>query len=163
MGARRGASTRWLAIPESPGVHAPEALAAGGRSRVVGLEALPAGGIVLAPITGHGSRDCRTLLVVSISESPLDAARRTVAYRAAVWCGRLNWICVLAWFTLPFIRPPAWVVLSVLIVGVVAGLATHVLLRRAGVRFARRFTARWIADGEVRRQFTRDQLWLPPR
>ncbi len=93
----------------------------------------------------------------------MDAARRTVTYRAAVWCGRLLFGWLLVWFTMPFLRPPGLVVLSLWLAGVATGISTLVLLRLSGVRLALRFTSWYIADRETRRQFNRDLLWRQPR
>jgi hypothetical protein len=47
---------------------------------------------------------------------------------------------------------------------VLLGAIRFLLLSIAGVRFGFLFGAAWyIADDEIRRQFYRDLIWLPPR
>ena len=107
---------------------------------------------------------CRTLMTMPIGDSPLDAVRRTTAYRAAVWCGRFVYLCGLVWCTFPFVRPPEPAILLTWLTGLAFAIATLLLLRVSGVRFARQpGSLHWVPDRETGRQFTRDLLWRPPR
>src|SRR2546421_1065331 len=63
--------------------------------------------IVLLPVTGPGARTCRTLTAMTISDSREIDVRRTSAYRAAVWCQRLSYVCVVIWIFIGFRPHPA--------------------------------------------------------
>jgi hypothetical protein len=96
-----------------------------------------------------------------VSDSLDEKTRRTEAYRAAVWVGRLYWVwalayivCMLAWFLTPSIRHAVGPLGSLVIplpwvVGVPLLVARGALLRRLGVKLTM-----------IRRQFYRDVFWL---
>lgn len=142
-------------------------LAVGGRIRIVGPEALPAGGTARAIRASGGCRSCRTLTHVSMSDSGADEIRDTEAYRLAVWSARLGYLWGLIWIGMLWFGHLRWSVIfltSLLLLP--PSVFTTVLLRRAGVRFARRASwhrISWQMDREIGRQFYRDVFWLPRR
>ncbi|GIH18215.1 hypothetical protein [Rugosimonospora africana] len=93
--------------------------------------------------------------------------RRAPAYWAAVWCTRLAFACILLWSSVPLIwrfiaagDPSSFLRWLPWFAAVLLWAASLVLLRLAGVRLNG-----WLdlADAEIRRQFRRDLVWLPPR
>jgi hypothetical protein len=120
------------------------------------------------PLRGRAARAgallrCRTLPIVSMSNPSPEEIRRTVAYRAALWCGRLTYVLGLAWLGLLFLgHPSGRVIFLTWLVGAVSAVTMLVLLRRSDLRFVRRGTS-WGLDGEIGRNFCRDMWWLPRR
>jgi hypothetical protein len=125
------------------------ALAAGGRIRIVGPEALPAGGIANPNISRHHWRWGRIVTSVPISDADEAARPYSRAYRTAVWCARLNYLALLVWCWIAFVvRPSAIVIVLLSIAGLLLAGTTLVLMRRSG------------ALVEPNWQFFRDVFWL---
>ncbi|NJC68081.1 hypothetical protein HC028_26785 [Planosporangium flavigriseum] len=98
---------------------------------------------------------------MSISDDEATRIRRTRAYRSAVWTVRLGLVLVVVWGWLVFVTKPTDSVLFM--VWLAAGLLSVcalVLLRRSGVRFARRGLSWHVEDDRVIRQFYRDVYWF---
>jgi glycerol uptake facilitator-like aquaporin len=75
---------------------------------------------------------------------------------------RLAYACFLVWFVIGVGHPPSSFRWLPWFIGMLLAASSLALLRLTGVRFARP-PARHIADREIRRQFARDLVWLPPR
>lgn len=86
--------------------------------------------------------------------------RRVPAYWAAIWCARLAFACIPIWGFIAAGHPFSFLRWLPWLAALLLGAASLVLLRLAGVRLNR-----WldIADWQIRRQFRRDLVWLPPR
>jgi hypothetical protein len=96
---------------------------------------------------------------MSINVRPGREVRRTPAYRAAVWCMRVSYVCVPVGAVALFVHRFGSLYFPIWLAGVAMAACSLVLLRLAGVRF----NSRGIADPEIGGQFSRDLMWRPPR
>src|SRR5690348_7817013 len=100
-------------------------------------------------------------MAMTLGGPPGPAVPRTPAYRAAVWCDRVAFAClVLYWVGVFSGLVSVARIAGFLLWPAVALLASsYVLLRLAGVRF----THRSVADKEIAKQYFRDLIGMPPR
>ena len=121
------------------------------------------------PSTDRGWRSRPTLMAMTISDVPGPAVRRAPAYRAAVWCDRVAFACLLLYWGAVF----SGVFIGMVSVARIAGFlpwsalvllaSSFVLLRLAGVRLTYGIIPVGIADKEIAEQYFRDLIGLRPR
>jgi hypothetical protein len=93
----------------------------------------------------------------------VEIGRHTVAYRAAVWCGRLAVVCTVTWFILALLDTIKLVFVLVAAACVVSWFLAYELLGWGAVDREYWVHRLRIPDPRVRRQFYRDLFWLPLR
>jgi hypothetical protein len=104
-------------------------------------------------------------MAMTISDAPGPAVRRASAYRAAVWCDRVAFACLLLYWVGVF----SGVVDAATVAGylpwsaLVLLASSLVLLRLAGIRLTYRTIPWRIADKEIATQYFRDLIGLSPK